>query len=147
MAHFDFLIDKGNKPKKEMEYIYRLDTVWVLKGLDSTPVKKGIIVTDVIQNESGRYEFTIKKTGVRCSSTYSWAFAENTKENVRRIKVYEKGNKKLEALEKACQKLRNRIITLKPKKENKKSLSSDEAKGILKDAMKKDSVKKRETIS
>ncbi|RPI84080.1 MAG: hypothetical protein EHM34_04255 [Nitrosopumilales archaeon] len=90
MAYFDFLIDKGNAPKP-IEYIYRLDCVWILNSFDSIPIEKNSIVTDVVQRPNGAgYEFTVKNTGERYQCTYAWSFAENTRENRRRIRIYDK---------------------------------------------------------
>lgn len=87
MGYFDFLIDKG-KPPTAAEYIYMFNLVWVPGVLGSFPIKEGIIVTDVLQSESGRYEFTILGRPGRFECNYAWAFAENTKMNRLRILVY-----------------------------------------------------------
>lgn len=113
MAYFDFLIDRGNAPKP-IEYIYRHDYVWFVDKLECKPMERNTIVTDVVQRPNGAgYEFTIKSTGERVYCTYAWAFAENTRENLRRIKRYEKAMKKYLEMEFKADCLRNEIITLK----------------------------------
>jgi hypothetical protein len=90
MGIFDCLIDKDNgKPKSNMEYIYRLDMVWTPNKLGDKPIKIGTIMTNVIQLDNGSYEFTFKETGEILRTNYSWALAENTPENVERIKIYD----------------------------------------------------------
>ena len=64
MGKLDFLIDKGEKPK-DIEYIYLLDVVWTPNVMGDKPIKRGTIVIDVIQQDSGRYDFTIKEPNDR----------------------------------------------------------------------------------
>ena len=121
MGIFDCLIDKDNgKPKSDMEYIYRLDMVWIPNKLESKPIKIGTIMNNVIQRENGSYEFTCKETGERLQATYSWALAENTPENVERIKIYDDEYLKFKEYERKINSLRNNIITLKERGEKRK---------------------------
>jgi len=121
MGIFDCLIDKDNgKPKSDMEYIYRLDMVWKPNELESKPIKIGTIMTNVIQLNNGSYEFTCKETGERLCATYSWALAENTPENVERIKIYDDEYLKFKEHERKINSLRNNIITLKERGEKRK---------------------------
>lgn len=112
MGYFDFMIDKGAKPE-DKEYLYLLDTYWKPEGLESFPIEWGSIVTDVEQQESGRYLFTIKETGVRASSTYAWAFAEHTYENAKHIDAYVIDKAKLEKAKADNAACWNKIKTLK----------------------------------
>lgn len=121
MGIFDCLIDKDNgKPKSDMEYIYRLDMVWKPNELESKPIKIGTIMTNVIQLDNGSYEFTCKETGERLCATYSWALAENTPENVERIKIYDDEYLKFKEHERKINSLRNNIISLKERGKKRK---------------------------
>mgnify|MGYP006921279951 CR=1 FL=1 len=111
MGIFDCLIDKTNKkPKIGLEYIYRLDIAWNENG--EVPIKIGTIVTDVIQSDNYGYEFTNKENNQRLSSNYGWSLAENTKENVKKIKKYEREYVRFEKHKKEIGLLRKNIDTL-----------------------------------
>lgn len=115
MAYFDFLIDKDNgKPNSELEYIYLLDEVWIPNQLGGKPIKRGTIVKNVIQLDNNSYEFINKETGETLRTNYAWSLAENTPENVLRIKKYDEEYLKFKEHEKFINKLRKEIITLKP---------------------------------
>lgn len=117
MGILDCLIDKDNgKPKSDKEYIYRLDTTWTPNEFGEKPIKIGTIVNNVIQRENFSYEFTIKETGELCYTNYSWSLAENTPENIKKIKEYDREYKKFEEHEKYVNRLRNEIVTLKTNK-------------------------------
>lgn len=119
MGIFDSLIDKDNgKPNPDMEYIYRLDKVWTPNKLESKPIKIGTIVINVIQLKNRSYEFTCKETGEILRVTYAWALAENTPENVERIKKFDAEYLKFKEHEKLINQLRLDIITLKPNETN-----------------------------
>jgi len=121
MGIFDCLIDKDNgKPKSNIEYIYRLDMVWTPKLLGDKPIKIGTLMTNVIQLDNGSYEFTCKETGEILRTNYSWALAENTPENVERIKIYDDEYLKFKEYERKINSLRNNIITLKERGEKRK---------------------------
>lgn len=122
MGMLDGLIKQGKAPKVEMEYIYDFHLAWPLdesgvkSSLNSIEVKKGIIVTDVVQTvrngwKTG-YDFTIKETGQRCHCNYPWAFYENTSENVIKIEEYRREAEKLEQQKKLVEKLRKNIEQL-----------------------------------
>jgi len=126
MGIFDCLIDKDNGiPKSDMEYIYRLDMVWKPNELESKPIKIGTIMTNVIQLNNGSYEFTCKETGERLCATYSWALAENTPENVERIKIYDDEYLKFKEHERKINSLRNNIITLKEHGKKEKDVTDE----------------------
>jgi len=114
MGYFDFLIDKNNnsKPNPNLEYIYRLDRVWEPNKLGDKPIKKDTIVTNVKQLNNGAYEFTCKETGETLRCNYSWALAENTKENIDKINAYENELIKFKEFERKIQMMRNEIVTL-----------------------------------
>jgi hypothetical protein len=115
MAYFDFLIGENKGiPKPDMEYIYMMDMVWTPNVLGDKPIKIGTIMVDVIQLENRSYEFTCKETGERLRSNYAWSLAENTPENVKRIKFYNKEYIKFKKHEKKIKYLRNDIFTLEP---------------------------------
>ena len=121
MGILDCLIDKDNgKPKSDMEYIYRLDMVWTPNKLGDKPIKIGTLMTNVIQLDNGSYEFTCKETGEILRTNYSWALAENTPENVERIKIYDDEYLKFKEYERKINSLRNNIITLKERGEKRK---------------------------
>lgn len=114
MGYFDFLIDKKNKqPKVDIEYIYLLNCVWTQNELGDKPIRIGSIMIDVVQLESGGYEFTFKETGERLRTNYGWSLAENTNENVVNIKIYDEHSKELQKVKKENKKLFNKISTLK----------------------------------
>jgi hypothetical protein len=117
MAILDFLINKDNgQPKPDTEYIYMMDMVWTPNELGDKPIKKGTIVTNVIQLKNKSYEFLNKETGEVLRTNYAWALAENTTENIERIKIYEKEYIEFKKHEKNINSLRNNIITLSSKK-------------------------------
>ena len=62
----------------------------------SITVDEGIIVTDVVYTDDNGYEFTIKESGIRCRTNYSWAFWENTPTNLIKIEKYRKEKRELE---------------------------------------------------
>lgn len=114
MGYFDFLIDKNNKtPNPDMEYIYRHDMVWIPNSLKSVRIKLNTIVNNVVRLDNGGYEFTIKETGERYSCNYGWAFAENTPENVRKLKKLDKAKEKLNRQDKKVDEMLNNVKTLK----------------------------------
>lgn len=114
MGMFDCLIDKNNgNPKSDMEYIYRLDMVWVLDKLESKPIEIGTIMCDVKQCTNGSYEFTCKETGERLRTNYAWALAENTPENVKRINKFDTEYLIFKKYEARINSYRNNIVTLK----------------------------------
>lgn len=116
MGIFDYLIDKDNgKPNPNMEYIYRMDMVWVPGKLGDIEMRKDSIVTNVVQLQNGGYEFLCKETGRKLCTNYAWALAENTPENILRIQKYDEEYKKFKEYEKYLTNLRNDIITLKPR--------------------------------
>jgi len=92
-----------------MEYIYLFDMVWNAKG-KSLPFEYGSIVVDVIKK--GRYSFTDKKTGKRYNTTYDWAFAENTPDNLIEINKYIEKVKEFDELKKMIRNQRKNITTL-----------------------------------
>ncbi len=98
-----------------MEYIYLHDTVWDNKH-KSIPVKRGIIVTNVINTGHG-YEFTIKETNEKRKSQYTWAFAENTPSNLERIKYYLDKEEEYITARNIMNKARKNVITLERTKE------------------------------
>lgn len=113
MGYFDFLIDKGEKPKT-IEYIYMLDIFWKPNEMGEYKVKnKWDVVIDVVQHESGRYEFTFRDTGVRGTCTYAWALAENTAENRKAIDEHNQHSILLKEVESLNRFLWNKIVTLK----------------------------------
>ena len=121
MGILDFLIDKDNgKPKSEMEYIYRLDMVWTPNEFGDKPIKIGTIMTNVIQLDNRSYEFTCKETGEILRTNYAWALAENTPENIQRMKEYDEEYIKFKEYERKINHLRNNIITLKERGEKRK---------------------------
>ena len=113
MAYFDFLIDKNHngEPNFSLSYIYMLDQIWIPNKLGDIPVEKYSIFFNVKRLENGSYEFEDEKGNLfRCN--YSWALAENTPENLSRIKEYQE---KLELYKKAKKEMdlyRNNIKTL-----------------------------------
>lgn len=114
MGIFDCLIDQNTEtPNPDMEYIYRMDMVWTPNVLGSKPMKIGTIVTNVIKKYNGSFEFTNKETGELLCTNYGWSLAENTPENVKRIKDYEKEYAKFRKHELKIDSLRNSIVTLK----------------------------------
>ncbi len=90
----------------------------------SIKVKEGVIVTNV-ESKKGEdgyhlgYNFTIKDSGIRCHCNYSWAFWENTPENLVKINEYKVEQKKLDEQEKLVKRLRNNIDQLSLDDENK----------------------------
>lgn len=116
MAYFDFLIDKDQQePKVGMEYIYRLDMVWTPGKMESKQIKVGTIMTNVEHLDNGYFKFINKETGEQLRCNYGWALAENTPENIEKIKIYEKEFIKFEEAERNIEALRNNIVTLKSK--------------------------------
>lgn len=113
MGMFDFLIDKNNGiPNSDMEYIYLMDMIWKPNDFNSFPIEKGTLMYNVIQMSNKSYQFTCKKTGEIYCTNYAWALAENTIDNIEKIKKFEEENIKLEQFKKQVDLLRNKIITL-----------------------------------
>jgi hypothetical protein len=114
MGYFDFLIDKGNVPDPNKEYIYRLDVAWRANKLEHEPYKKDSIVINVTQEQGGMYHFVDKLTGEEYRCSYNWAFADNTPENLLRIAEYEKLRKEYSVAKRKSEMAGDRIKTLKP---------------------------------
>ncbi len=114
MGYFDFLIDKDNalNPNPNMEYIYLMDIIWNPNKLEEKTIKYGTIMKNVKRLENGSYEFQSKETNEIFCTNYSWSLAENTTENIERIKEYNKKNKKLQRYKKYVDTLRKNIKTL-----------------------------------
>lgn len=120
MGYFDFLIDKKNlEPKPELTYVYLMDMVWRPNELGHHPIAVGTVVTDVIQKENKSYEFKIPGTEGTWRTNYAWALAENTVENIERIKIYHQEQAKLEEMQKRVDGIRNEIVTLDGKSDLK----------------------------
>lgn len=114
MGYFDFLIDENNKkPNPNIEYIYRHDMVWLPNSLKAIKIKINTIVNNVVILDNGSYEFTVKETGEKYRCNYGWAFAENTPENIKKLKVLDKAKAKLKRQDKKVDKLINDVKTLK----------------------------------
>ena len=136
MGILDFLIDKNNgNPKPDMEYIYRLDMTWKPDELQHYPITIGTIVNNVIQLDNRSYEFTIKDTGEVFRTNYAWALAENTPENIKKIKKYEDEYEKFKIHEKLINLLRDDIDTLSPKSSIKKQVNSTEQPDLPPDCL------------
>ncbi len=99
-----------------VEYIYLLGKVWKLGGLRSYPIKFGFIITNVIKLENSSFEFIHKESGEKFITSYSWAIAENTPENLEKIDRYLESKNKLEELKQITEKLRNEIIYIDSQK-------------------------------
>lgn len=114
MAYFDFLIDKdkNSEPKQDKEYIYNLDMVWKTT-FDTREVEYGIIVENVVREKSGRYSFNIKGETERYNCTYSWAFIENTEENIDLYHEYKNNNIKVKELERINKQIIKKISLFK----------------------------------
>lgn len=94
MKHFEYSLKKGEEPKPETEYIYRMDTAQPIGRSEFKRVKRGAIVANVVakRNADGEieeYEFAEKETGEIFRCTYAWAFSENTKSNKKKVAEYE----------------------------------------------------------
>jgi len=114
MSYFDSLIDKNNgKPKVDIEYIYRMDMVWIPGKLEHKTIKIGTIVNNTVQMENGSYQFNNKETGELLQTNYAWALAENTPENLEKIKRYDEEFIRFKEYEKFIQSLWDNIVTLK----------------------------------
>jgi len=117
MGTLDYLISSNKTPIEGMSYIYIFDKVWLPNELGSYPIKYGSDIIDVVKLENDSFEFTVKETGKRCRTNYGWAIAENTPENLEKIKRYLESDAKLDELKKETYKLRDEIIDLDgPKK-------------------------------
>ena len=88
MSVFDHLISKNNIEPKPIEYIYMLDMIWKPNSMDSVKFQQDSIVINVRKLENNSFEFECKKTGITYQTNYGWSLAENTPENVEKIKLY-----------------------------------------------------------
>ena len=117
MSHFDFLNAQGNEPDPDMSYIYKFHLIWKKDvPLESYPIKYGTVVYNVksVGNNCG-YEFNLADDDTVYKCNYSWAFAENTPENIKRLKAYLAKRNELDKLTKECNKLLENIVTLEIK--------------------------------
>lgn len=113
MRKFDCLINKNNKvPNPNMEYFYRMEIVWTSDSLINKKIKHGTIVNNVIQLENGGYQFTNKETGEILRTNYGWALAENTPENLEKIKKFDDEKLKFHEHKKLIEALLPNIDTL-----------------------------------
>lgn len=117
MGYFDFLIDRdrNTNPKEGMVYIYLLDCAWLKGELGDVPVKKHSIATNVVRLENGSYEFKMNGREYRCN--YSWAFAENTPENLKALIIYETHKRSLELQQKIVDEKWKLVKTLQIKED------------------------------
>jgi len=109
---FDFLPDNDIIINPDTEYIYRMDMVWVVNSYESYKVKKSMIVHKVVAKKNGGYVFTVKDTHEVFECNYGWAFAENTPDNIVKLKAFDEQNDKLTEISKVCDKLRKKVTTL-----------------------------------
>lgn len=107
----DYLITKGEEPL-DMEYLYAHNLYWIDGDMESHPIEKYTIITNVKQQIKGGYTFTIKDTNVDARCNYAWAFVEHTKENLDKIKIYEEEYKTFLSLKRKVNKLRKNIKSL-----------------------------------
>lgn len=110
---FNNIIDNENLvPKQNMEYIYNLDTIWLMDSFGSIPVDKGLIVENVEQMEAGNYSFNIKGQSDKYRCTYGWAFIENTERNIELLRQIDVETEILNAQERKIDQLRNSLDRL-----------------------------------
>lgn len=110
---FNNIIDNENLvPKQNMEYIYNLDTIWLMDSFGSIPVGKGLIVENVEQMEAGNYSFNIKGQSDKYRCTYGWAFIENTERNIELLRQIDVETEILNAQERKIDQLRNSLDRL-----------------------------------
>ena len=112
MGILDVLINKNKEPKKGLEYIYLMDMMWEIGKLGNIPCEKGTIVTDVVKLQNDSFEFVVKESGKRFKTTYGFALAENTPENVERIKDYRECISRFNEIEKEMSNLRSKVVDL-----------------------------------
>lgn len=112
---------KNLNPKPDMEYIIMNDIEYDYDSETSSykkTIEKGSVVTNVKmkkgkENQFMGYDFVVKDTAESRHTYYPWILAENTPENIEKIKNYREEYKKFELLEQHINSLRNEIITLK----------------------------------
>jgi 8-oxo-dGTP diphosphatase len=98
------------EPKPGMEYFL---TYEIPANITTTKrsIPKGTIVTDVKLIDT-HYEFIVKNTGVEERANYSWAFAENTPDNLEKQIKYDSVRDVVDELTKYQNKLHSAIKTL-----------------------------------
>ena len=67
------------------------------------------------------YDFVIKDTGELRHTYYPWILAENTPENIEKIKNFREEYRKFELHEQYVNSLRNEIVTLKKNNQKPKA--------------------------
>ena len=122
-------IPKNLDPKPDMEYIIMNDIDYDYDFETSSYkqiLKKGSIVTNVKlkkgkENQFMGYDFVIKDTGELRHTYYPWILAENTPENIEKIKNFREEYRKFELHEQYVNSLRNEIVTLKKNNQKPKA--------------------------
>jgi hypothetical protein len=94
------------------EYIFLFSEAYKPDTHELVNVLQGTIVTDVFQEKDSGYIFKVKGTDKFLKCFYAWAFAENTSENIEKIKKYSDEYPKFIEYKKLIDSLRNEIITL-----------------------------------
>jgi len=127
MGYFDFLITPGHKPeKKEYLFVDRRGKATYAAGhkpglsdaiYEHLDVEVPCIITDVEQSKSG-YTFGIKGKEGRFWTSYGWAIAENTPENIERIEEAWAAQDRTQESQRETARLFKRINTLERRTEN-----------------------------
>ena len=118
---------KNLNPKPDMEYIIMNDIEYdydVEASSYKKTIEKGSVVTNVKmkkgkENQFMGYDFVVKDTAESRHTYYPWILAENTPENIEKIKNYREEYKKFELLEQHINSLRNEIDTLEGSEKSK----------------------------
>lgn len=102
-------VDKGLDPKP-IEYVLTYDVPDIGDHVKATP--KGSVVTDVSRSKYGGYDYTVKSTGIRQTTYYPWALAENTPENIKQLEVCWEAHKRRDEAQRIVRAESRKIKTL-----------------------------------
>lgn len=107
------LIKNILEPKQNMEYLYLMEMIWLDESLHpQTKVERYTVMVNVVKNDDESFSFQSKETGVKYRTNYGWALAENTPENLERIRLSDEQDKIYSEHKRKAKKLRNEVITL-----------------------------------
>lgn len=104
--------EKFTMPKPDVEYILTYDAPIDFREAKGF-LKRGTIVNNVTYNsEFGCMDYVVKETGLKQHTYYPWALAENTPENVERMKEEDAQQVIVNREEQKLIKLRRNVSTL-----------------------------------
>lgn len=100
---------KNLEVNSDIDYIYRLDMVWIPNQLSNFPIEIGTIVENLRENDNGMYSFKVKGDSKEYTCSYRWAFVKKNKSNISILKKIDKEEIKLKKQKDKIKQLKNKL--------------------------------------